>query len=66
MCFGNFRFFLELFRGFIVDFQFCSEAYVVTMSSQDKVKKGQRKVFSVAILWQNGMIITTALSVGMI
>ena len=41
--FGIFCFFWKLFAGIIVDFSFRVKASVVTMSSQDKVKKGQRK-----------------------
>ena len=43
MYFGIFCFLLKFFFTLLCDFEFCLEVSLLTMSSQDKIKKGQRK-----------------------
>ena len=39
------------FDGFLWLFEFCGKTSVLTMSSQDEIKKAQRESAFVAILW---------------
>ena len=44
--------FYSSFLEFLWEFVFCVKTSVLTIPSQDKVKKGQRKSAFVAILWR--------------
>ena len=46
MCYFKFGFLL-VFLEFLWEFEFCGKTSVLTMSFQDKIKKGQRKM----LLW---------------
>ena len=43
MCLFSSDFFLLSFMDFLWVFEFCDKTSVLTMSSQDKIKKAQRK-----------------------